>query len=58
MNEFQKAQNVRLLDVFFIGPYLLWIAYRGRVTGWDKLILAVLGSATIGYNLRNYLINR
>ena len=48
MNEFQKAQNVRLLDVFFIGPYLLWIAYRGRVTGWDKLILAILGSATIG----------
>ena len=51
-----KTQGVRLADVFFIGPLMIWggleLAERYPVGGG---VLAVLGVATIGYNARNYL---
>lgn len=48
-----KGQWVRLLDVFFIGPYLI---YSGqKLTQADKAILQAIGIATIIYNGLNYI---
>jgi len=58
MDEVQKSQNVRLVDVFLIAPYLGYIAYTGKVSKTDKYILAVLAIATLVYNGKNYLDNR
>jgi len=58
MIEFQKSQSVRLLDVYFIGPYLVWIAIKGKVSRIDKVVLGGLGALTILYNLKNYVRNK
>lgn len=48
-----KGQWIRLLDVFFIGPYLI---YSGqKLTQTDKTILQAIGIATIIYNGLNYI---
>jgi hypothetical protein len=52
-----KGQWVRLVDVFVIGPLMLWggyklVTHKHRVAGAS---LAVFGAATIGYNAKNYL---
>lgn len=50
-----KPQTVRLLDVFLIGPLMIWggyaAAYRHRVAG---LSLAALGFGTVVYNGYNW----
>ena len=58
MTEFQKSQPVRLLDVYFNGPYLVWIALKGKVSRIDKVVLGGLGALTILYNLKNYVRNK
>lgn len=45
-----KSQTVRLLDVFFVGPWMIWAGQKGR----DD-ILTALGILTILYNSVNYL---
>ena len=51
-----KTQTIRLLDVFFIGPVMI---YGGRKLAerepWVGHTLTVLGIATIIYNGKNYL---
>jgi len=51
-----KAQPVRVLDVFLIGPLMFWAGASLRkshpVRGYG---LAALGVATVIYNARNYL---
>lgn len=59
MMEITKGQNVRLLDVFVIGPLMIY----GGVTksNLPKLLrfgLATIGVGTIFYNGRNYLLNK
>ena len=50
-----KTQEIRLADVFFIGPLMIWgglqLQDRHPMRG---LTLAALGVATILYNYRNY----
>lgn len=48
-----KTQTIRLVDVFLIGPYLIWLA--GRERGIHRTLLTGLGVATIVYNGRNWL---
>jgi len=54
-----KSQTVRLADVFFIGPLMIYGGARLRADkplwGWT---LALLGVGTIIYNGRNYLVLR
>jgi hypothetical protein len=45
-----KAQGIRLLDVFFIGPVMIRAGLKGR-----NDVLTVLGILTILYNGANYL---
>lgn len=51
-----KTQEVRLWDVFVIGPLMMWggkaLAERGH--GVAGPLLTVLGGATVYYNGRNY----
>jgi hypothetical protein len=58
MIEYRKSQEVRLADVFLIGPFMVWVALRGRLTDLERLIMGVLGAATIAYNLYNYRRNQ
>lgn len=53
MNEIEKTQFVRLIDVFALGPYLI---YKGKRSKDNFLIL--IGAATILYNGHNYLQNQ
>lgn len=51
-----KAQPIRLLDVFFVGPVMV-LAGRKLARTDDLLgnVLTALGVLTIWYNGRNYL---
>lgn len=48
-----KTQTVRLLDVFFIGPYMIWSS--GKLKGPHRELMRALGVATIVYNGVNWL---
>ena len=49
-----KAQGVRLLDVWVLGPLMVYAATQGADTA-IKTALAAVGAGTITYNGRNYL---
>ena len=50
-----KSQIVRLLDVFAYGPFLLYISMREKNLLF-KIILILMGSTTISYNLKNFIM--
>ncbi len=51
-----KSQTVRLLDVFVLGPFMVWyaISYKDAPT-WARGLLAFSGLLTTVYNGGNYL---
>lgn len=53
-----KAQPIRLLDVVFIGPLMVWGGYALDRGGHPVAgsALALLGLGTVIYNARNYEI--
>ena len=51
-----KSQFVRALDVWVLGPYLVYAGLVQRNLYW-KLGFLALGYATIVYNARNYARN-
>lgn len=56
---FEKSQAVRLLDIFIIGPFILFYALKTRIQASVEefaalLIIAIL---TILYNGYNYIAN-
>ena len=56
--EISKSQNIRLIDVFIIAPFLIYVAYRNKsLTDWEKIGLYIIGIATLYYNGKNYLKN-
>jgi hypothetical protein len=50
-----KTQLIRLADVAYIGPFMLYAATR--LKGQDRTIMAALGLATIIYNGINFVKN-
>lgn len=51
-----KTQTVRLLDVFVIGPVMLWAgAQRGKLSDPMKFALIAIGIGTIVFNGANWL---
>lgn len=51
-----KSQWVRLIDVFLIGPVLIFAAFQ--LKGSQPLLkyaLLITGAATVSYNFKNYL---
>ena len=45
-----SRQNVRLLDVFVVAPFLLYTATLKHSPTWVRASLLFIGFATIGYN--------
>jgi hypothetical protein len=51
-----KSQEVRLLDVFLLGPFMVWFGARAQdVPPWARQAMILSGVATIAYNGTNYL---
>ncbi len=50
-----KSQFVRILDIVVWGPLVIWAGYRLKDPKWLKWALVFIGSATIAYNLKNYI---
>jgi len=56
LNE-MKTQDVRLIDVFVLGPFMIWAAFQLR-DDWAKVAMIAAGGATMSYNWRNYQIKQ
>lgn len=55
LNEVVKTQQVRIADVVFIGPLMIWGGLHLREDHPIRgTVLALLGVSTILYNARNY----
>ncbi len=52
-----KWQFVRLIDIFFLGPFMMLLAYEIRryVAEWKWMTLYFFGITTIAVNLYFYL---
>ena len=52
-----KSQNVRLIDVFLLGPFMVWFGINATgVPEWAGTLMIISGIGTIIYNGRNYLL--
>jgi hypothetical protein len=59
VEEFQKSQAIRIIDVFVIAPICVYAGIKGNTL--PKLIqysLIIIGVATFYYNGKNYLKNK
>ena len=56
-SEVTKGQAIRLVDVWLLGPALVYVATQQRRSDY-RLFLLAAGIATIVYNGRNYLLNK
>jgi len=50
-----KTQATRVLDVYGLGPLLLWTATRSEFAPLTRAFFALSGAATIAYNGRNFM---
>lgn len=58
LEKFKKSQMVRFLDWTVLGPLMMWYAYKGRLSTFERAVLGVFGASTILYNLKNYQKNK
>ena len=59
VSEAQKTQFVRLIDILFISPVLLYIAMKKKPLNLaEKTILASIGAGVLYYNSKRFLINK
>jgi hypothetical protein len=49
------TQNVRLIDVFVVAPFLIYTSTLKGNPNWVRLSLFLLGASTLVYNGYNYL---
>mgnify|MGYP003661843935 CR=1 FL=1 len=57
--ELSKSQTIRLVDVFFIAPFLFYVGAKAKgITPMERYIVYTIAVTTLIYNGRNYLINR
>lgn len=51
-----KAQPIRLVDVFILGPFMIWSGMNAKtIPKWAQVGLVIAGTATIVYNGSNFL---
>jgi len=53
-----NVQDIRLIDVFVIGPFLMYVGMKKELSLPVRLTLLGFGAATIIYNGNNYLKNK
>jgi len=59
ITEYQKSQAVRVLDIFLVTPFLLYVGYKATgLKDWERLGIYTIAITTILYNSRNYLKNK
>lgn len=58
VTEVSKSQNIRLIDVFFIGPVMIYAGTFKTLPTWVRISLIGLGACTVVYNAKNYLENK
>lgn len=58
ITEVSKSQNIRLLDVFFIGPAMIYAGTFKSLPLWLRITLIGTGAATVIYNGKNFIANR
>ena len=51
----EKTQAIRLLDVFLIGPLMIYFGHMSNHVSIFSMLLVFFGATTITYNLKNYL---
>lgn len=56
--EVQKSQEMRLMDVLVLGPFMIGMAMMSRPSPLLRVLLGAVGVGTILYNLRNYQLTR
>jgi hypothetical protein len=52
-----NVQDIRLIDIFVIGPFLIYVGMKKELSLPVRLALIGFGAATIIYNGNNYLKN-
>lgn len=58
VSEEKQTQVIRLVDVFLIGPVLIYASTFKSLPNYLRAVLFFIGLATIIYNGNNYLKNR
>jgi hypothetical protein len=58
IQEVQKSQFVRGIDILFIAPFLFYVSRKKGITKTDRYIILIIAVATLVYNLHNYLKNK
>lgn len=58
VKEISKSQSVRLIDIFLIGPFLIYTGTQSKISKTSSTLLIGIGAATIFYNGKNYLANK
>ena len=53
--EHSKTQWIRLADIAFIGPGMIYAAMRRAPPQWVRAGMMIAGVATIFYNLNNFV---
>ncbi len=56
--ELSKSQAVRLWDVFFVGPFFIYLGLKKGLNPTEKFLSMSIGAATIYYNGRNFIYNK
>lgn len=57
IEEYQKSQNIRLIDVFVIAPICIYAGIYKSSPNWIRYALIGIGLATAYYNGKNYIRN-
>jgi len=58
VDDFSKPQNIRLADVFVLGPLSIWFGLKAtEMPTFARVAMVAYGAGTIGYNANNYLKN-
>lgn len=58
LESFSKSQLLRFMDVTVIGPLLLVWAWKGKLSKFERSVLALIGVGTVIYNARNMMTNQ
>ena len=59
VEELSKSQNIRLIDVFIISPFLIYVGNKAEgISSFERNVLYIIGVATLIYNGKNYIKNK
>ena len=48
------VQGIRLIDVFVLGPFMVYAGIKSRIPNWMRAAMIVSGALTIIFNWSRY----